>query len=52
MDTLAHFAPVIGLLFFFSFFVVTAVWLMLPETKKRMRQHALIPLMENEHDRA
>ena len=52
MDQLSHAAPVIGLLIFFGFFVGTAIWLMLPGTKKRMRKNALIPLMETEHDRA
>lgn len=49
---IAPHAPLIGLLICFSFFTGTAIWLMLPNTKKSMRKNAMIPLMENDHDRA
>lgn len=49
METLAAYAPVAGLLFFFVFFVAVALWVMQPRLKQRMRDYAHIPLKEDNH---
>jgi cbb3-type cytochrome oxidase subunit 3 len=40
----------IGLLFFFVFFVVMLVWLYRPGAKKTFQDHGLIPLKEENDD--
>lgn len=41
-------AGLIGLLFFFVFFVLMVLWLMLPGAKEKAKDSALIPLKEDE----
>ncbi len=43
----AH-AGLLGLLFFFVFFVGVALWLMRPGAKEKAEHHARIPLTEEE----
>ena len=42
-------AGVTGLLFFFLFFAVTALWVFRPGAKKTYDKDALIPFMENDN---
>jgi cbb3-type cytochrome oxidase subunit 3 len=51
MSTFITLAPLIGLLFFFVFFVSIAIWAMLPSNKTRLQTHADIPTRENPYDR-
>lgn len=46
LTTLAQNAGVIGLLFFFIFFTLMAVWVYRPGAKQTYARHADIPLKE------
>lgn len=48
IDFISHHAGMIGLLFFFTFFVVASVWTFRPGAKDKYKKHAHIPLEENE----
>lgn len=50
MDWISAHAGMIGLLFFFTFFVLMAVWVYRPGSKQAYQENALIPLNENQHD--
>lgn len=50
IDWLATHAGLIGLLFFFIFFVLTAIWIYRPGSKQNYQEKALIPLKETHHD--
>jgi len=41
-------AGIIGLLFFFTFFVLLALWLIRPGAKEKAKDHARIPLEEDD----
>ncbi|MCK6418638.1 MAG: cbb3-type cytochrome c oxidase subunit 3 [Alphaproteobacteria bacterium] len=41
---------IIGLLFFFAFFVLTAFWIYRPGSRKTYDEQADIPFKENEHE--
>ncbi len=49
MDIFIHYAPVIGLLFFFMVFIGIAAWAMRPSAKQRLQKLAEIPLKEDTH---
>lgn len=51
MDFINSNAGLIGLLLFFVFFTVMAVWVYRPGQKKHYQSFAQIPLEENENDR-
>lgn len=48
MDFLARNAGLIGLLFFFTFFCVMAVWIYRPRARNTYNNHARIPFEEND----
>jgi cbb3-type cytochrome oxidase subunit 3 len=50
MDWISAHAGMIGLLFFFTFFVLMAVWVYRPGSKQNYQKNAFIPLNENQHD--
>ncbi|MBN66378.1 MAG: hypothetical protein CMM94_02275 [Rickettsiales bacterium] len=50
MSWIVENASLIGLLFFFSFFVGVAVWMFRPGMKSRIEPLANIPLNEDDHD--
>jgi len=50
MDWMNSYAGLIGLLFFFTFFVLTAAWIYRPGSKKNYQEKALIPLKETDHE--
>lgn len=47
METFAHYAPTIGLIFFFLVFVGIVIWAMRPSKKKELEALAKIPLMND-----
>lgn len=49
MELIAHYAPMVGLLFFFIIFLAITLWTWLPSNKQRLGEYATIPLKE-EHD--
>ena len=49
MHLLAEYAPLVGLLFFFSIFVGIALWVLRPGARQRFQKLALIPLEEETH---
>ena len=53
MESFAHYAPTIGLLFFFLAFVSIVIWAMRPSKKQELEALANIPLkndiMEEKH---
>ena len=48
MDFMSSNAGLIGLLFFFVFFCLVALWTFRPNAKKEYERNAKIPLQENE----
>jgi cbb3-type cytochrome oxidase subunit 3 len=48
MSFIAAHAPVIGLIFFFVFFLGVVVYLLQPNAKKKMANYAMIPLENND----
>lgn len=50
MATLAAYAPVIGLVFFFVVFIGIAVAVLRPSAKKKIESLGEIPLKEDQHD--
>lgn len=50
MSFLLHHAPTIGLLFFFTVFVVIAYRTYRPAAKQRLQELANIPLREDGHE--
>lgn len=48
MDWLTENAGLIGLLFFFSFFVLMALWVYRPGAKRNYQDKAYIPLKEGD----
>lgn len=48
METFIEHAPIIGLLIFFGFFCGLLVWMLRPGMKKKLQQHAKIPLKEDQ----
>ncbi len=50
METVAHYAPMVGLLFFFCVFVGIAFWAWRPSAKKEFQRLGMIPLTEDTHD--
>jgi cbb3-type cytochrome oxidase subunit 3 len=51
MESLAHHAPMIALLFFFAALIVIAVWTWLPHRKQTLQALAEIPLNEDQDGR-
>ena len=47
IDFLAHYAGLIGLLFFFTFFTLTAFWVFRPGSKQDYDAKSFIPLNED-----
>jgi len=50
LEFLARHAGMIGLIFFFSFFSVMAVWIYRPASKNNYQKNADIPLQETMHE--
>ncbi len=50
MDFIGQNAGLLGLLFFFSFFVLMALWVYRPGSKNSYQNHASIPLQESDYD--
>lgn len=50
LDWLAAHAGMIGLLFFFTFFVLMTGWVFRPGSKQKYQANAYIPLNETDHD--
>jgi cbb3-type cytochrome oxidase subunit 3 len=50
IDWIAAHAGMIGLLFFFTFFVLMAGWVFRPGSKPLYQNNALIPFKETHHD--
>lgn len=50
MDFISENAGLIGLLFFFSYFVATALWVFRPGSKQSYAEKSLIPLKEDQDD--
>lgn len=50
LDWLTTNAGMVGLVFFLTFFVLTAVWIFRPGSKKSYQDNALIPFKEQNHD--
>lgn len=48
IDFVTSNATLIGLLFFFSFFVVVLIWVYRPGTKSTYKKYAEIPLKERD----
>ena len=48
MSWIAENANIIGLIFFFTFFCVVAIWIFRPGSKKKYDAHAKIPLKDND----
>jgi cbb3-type cytochrome oxidase subunit 3 len=46
MDLIVAYAPVVGLLFFFLFFLGVAFYAYRPSQKQALQSHAFIPLKE------
>jgi|JI10StandDraft_1071094.scaffolds.fasta_scaffold15568_10 cbb3-type cytochrome oxidase subunit 3 len=49
IDWIATHATLIGLVFFFSFFVLTALWIYRPGSRASYQKQAHIPLHEDHH---
>jgi len=47
IDFIAHHAPVIGLVFFFTFFTATLIWVFRPGSKADYMAKACIPLKKD-----
>lgn len=50
IDWISHHAGMIGLIFFFNFFVLMAFWVYRPGAKQSYQKKAYIPLNEDQHD--
>ena len=50
IDWISHNAGMIGLLFFFTFFVLMVLWLYRPGSKKFYKSQAHIPLEESKYE--
>lgn len=50
IDWISQNAGVIGLLFFFSFFVVMGLWVYRPGARQSYQDYARIPLKENDYE--
>ena len=50
MDLFATYAPIIGLLFFFTVFIAITIMVLRPSVKQKFEALAYIPLRENHHD--
>lgn len=50
METFAHYAPMVGLLFFFIVFVGIVIWAWRPSAKMEFKRLGMIPLKEDTHD--
>jgi len=50
IDWLSHHAGMMGLLFFFTFFTLTVLWVFRPGAKESYRKKSHIPLNEDRHD--
>ena len=50
MDWIGQNAGLIGLLFFFTFSVLMAIWVFRPGSKKTYQDFAGIPLKENDYE--
>ncbi len=48
LDYISLNAGLIGLIFFFVFFITVTLWTFRPAAKESYEKHALIPLEENE----
>jgi cbb3-type cytochrome oxidase subunit 3 len=48
MDFISSNAGLIGLIFFFIFFCLVALWTFRPRSKKKYEEHAKIPLEEKD----
>lgn len=48
---LSH-AGLVGMLFFFAFFIGVCIWLYLPGMKSRIEPLAYIPLNEDQHEQS
>lgn len=50
MDILITYSKEIGLVFFFSIFMMILLWVFNPKTGKDLEAHKYLPLAENEHE--
>ena len=50
IEWIASHATLVGLVFFFSFFVLTGLWIYRPGSKPCYNKHAYIPLKEDHHE--
>jgi len=50
IDWLSHHAGMIGLLFFFTFFILMVLWVYRPGAKQSDQKKAYIPLNEDNDD--
>lgn len=50
IDWISANAGIIGLIFFFTFFIFMALWVYRPGAKKSYQQKAHIPLNEDQND--
>ncbi len=50
MSWFADQAPMIGLLFFFGFFTVMALWVYTPARRAKLESHGEIPLNDEVHN--
>lgn len=50
MGWISENAGMIGLLFFFSYFIGTALWIFRPGSKQSYIEKSRIPLKEDQHD--
>ena len=50
IDFLNHHAGLIGLIFFFGFFIAMLVWVLRPGMTKKFEEFGNIPLKEKDHE--
>ncbi|MCH2038406.1 MAG: cbb3-type cytochrome c oxidase subunit 3 [Rickettsiales bacterium] len=50
IDLIADYSGVVGLLFFFSVFIVIAIWAFRPSQKPTIESYKYIPLAEEKDD--
>lgn len=50
IDWIATHATLIGLVFFFGFFILTGLWIYRPGSRPHYNKQAYIPLQEDRHE--
>lgn len=50
LENVSNTTTIIGLIFFFSFFLGVIIYVFNPANKKKMKQHGEIPLNESEQE--